>query len=108
MSAGNMAEQNQRHFQRMRKVLVETRSNADVASVASLISTLDFLLNALGPVEADWKDRFLKQCWILEEVYAVLLDEGRIRFSDDETRLIDGAVQALNPLVDEQILPTDG
>lgn len=102
----HIAEQNQRHYQRMRETLAVTPSAQDTHSVGSLIASLDFLLQALEGADASWKQRFRKQWGILEEVNAFALDAGRSSFSDEEQRLLNRALQDLKLLIEEVIPST--
>lgn len=99
----HIAEQNQRHHQRMYEALASIPSEQDTRSIGFLIASLDFLLQALEGADANWKERFRKQWGILEEVNAFALDAGRSSFSDEEQRLLNRALQDLKLLIEEVI-----
>jgi hypothetical protein len=101
----HIAEQNQRHYQRMCEALSSIPSGQNTHSLGSLIATLDILLEALEGADVNWKDRFRKHWGILEEVNAFALDAGRLGFSDEEQKLINRAVQDLRLLTEEVSRP---
>jgi hypothetical protein len=97
----HIAEQDQRHYQRMHEALAGIPIEQDTRSTGSLVASLDFLFQAIEGADADWKERFRKQWGILEEVNAFALDEGRSSFSDDEQKLLNRAANDLRSLIEE-------
>lgn len=71
------SDKNQRQLRRMREALhsidMETLS---VGNLASLIQTLDFLVDSLDGADKDWIDAFRRKWGVLEDIYAVALDTG--------------------------------
>jgi len=92
------SERDQRHYKRMLEAIPRSW---DMASLASLIATLDFLLESVEACDSDWKNRFRKQWGVLEEVNALVLDEGRTTFTVDEQQLLNHAVKELKALIEE-------
>jgi hypothetical protein len=65
----------------------------------ALIANLDGLLNALEGVDQRWKQAFLKQWGVLEEVYADSLDKGLSAVPSENMPLINRAMDELKQLI---------
>jgi hypothetical protein len=64
-----------------------------------LISSLEALFNALEEAPPEWRNEFRRHWGVLEEVYAVAADQGRMPSSPAEEALVFQAVRSLRGLV---------
>jgi len=71
-----------------------------IGTLSALISTMDFLISALQ-APTSTVIGLLRRFWgILEEVYAVALDEGQKTLSDNDERIIQKAICELDHLLE--------
>lgn len=71
--------------------------------IGDLVSNLDGLNNALHDVDVAWKNAFLKQCGVLEDIYADALDKNLVSPQEGKVDIINVAVQDLRRLISERI-----
>jgi hypothetical protein len=67
-----------------------------------LITDLSALIDSLEEQEPDWKQRLRDRWSVLEEVYAVALDRGMTRLSEEGERLASDAVEQLLQMLTAQ------
>ncbi len=67
--------------------------------LSNLISNLDGLLNALEDTDEQWKNAFLRQWGVLEDVYANSLDKNLQEIPGDQQVLVSKAVAEIRKLV---------
>jgi hypothetical protein len=99
------ADLNQRQYRRMREALAGMPAVPTSISIGSLVGTLEALNCALEGSDAVWRDLFSKGWWVLESAYALALDQGRTRFSEEELSVLNREVRDLSLLVAEKIIP---
>jgi hypothetical protein len=92
-----MTERERRQLEGMLTQL--TAFDAGQIDVAGLISSLEALFNALDEASSSWRAAFRKHWGVLEEVYAVAVDEGRSPTTSPERHLITQATQDLKRLI---------
>lgn len=78
-----------------------------IDALCRLISTLDFLIEALQDRETATLGHLRHSWGILEEVYAVALDEGRKALSANDGNLIQKALSELENELESQEAPAD-
>jgi len=71
----------------------------------SLIASLESLMNALEEAPEPWLSDFRKHWGVLEEVYAVAVDEERPPDDPDDRRLIAKATSALQSQIESGYAP---
>lgn len=77
MKTPNFSEHDHRQLRRMREAIRPTDlETLSMGSLASLIQTLDFLVESLDSADNHWFNAFRSKWGVLEEVYAVALDTG--------------------------------
>src|SRR3989338_1481231 len=69
----------------------------------TLIFELEALLCVLHMEDEEWKKSFRSAWWILEEVYAVALYEGKAALSSEDRELIKKSIDTLRQLVASKI-----
>jgi hypothetical protein len=72
-------------------------------NLGHLVSSLDGLQNALEGVNSQWKNAFLKQWGVLEDVYAAILDKNLKEPPDEYKHLIEEAIQKIRRLIAERV-----
>lgn len=91
------AELDQRHYQRMLAVL--DRLDQGHAGLGHAIGDLAALIESVSELDEAGRNEF-RQAWgLLEDVYAVNLDQGAPPLSADDRRLIARGVSTLRALV---------
>jgi hypothetical protein len=90
---------NQRQYQLMKQFI--TDFEAGTLNIRALIDSLNALLNVLQGASQEWKSSFNAEWWTLEEVYAVALDRGKTRFSQEDEDLIFEAITNMRRLLEE-------
>jgi hypothetical protein len=65
-----------------------------------LVATLEFVPEALAECDANWSARFRREWAALEEVNAVVVDEGRTTFTKDEQQLLNQTAGELKALIE--------
>jgi hypothetical protein len=71
-----------------------------------LIVDLESLLGCLQEVDTSWKSKFQRECGVLDEVYAVMLDRQQKQMTPEDQKLVSRSVQELKRMVSEK-LPTN-
>lgn len=94
------AEYNARQYRLMLRVLHDYQHG--VIKLGRLVSDLDALRDALQNPSQSWLGEFESAWGKLEDVYAVMLDEGRAEFDETDRRLISEALSKLTSLIDSQ------
>lgn len=89
------------HDRRQYRLMLERLAlyKDDKIGVQTLITDLESLVTSLDDISPNWKDKFYEWWGILEEVYAVALDEGRVPSSREDLDLIDQAVDDIERLI---------
>src|SRR5215212_2967614 len=87
----------QRQYNRMLDLL-EAYERKHI-SLGTLIGNLEALLESLERVSANWPNSFLREWGVLEEIYAVALDQGATRLEDQDLQLIGDTTAKLKNLV---------
>ncbi len=77
---------------------------ADKISVKKLINDLEALLNVVENIEDEWKQRFLKEWGILEDLYADQLYEKLDEMPESDKLEIELAVENIKKLINEKIV----
>lgn len=77
---------------------------ADKISVKKLINDLEALLNVIENVEEDWKQRFLKEWGVLEDLYADQLYEKLDEVPESDKLEIKLALENIKKLINEKIV----
>ena len=96
-------EFDERQFAKMREALGSFReAPLSIGTLSALISTLDFLIAALHPPASTVIGRLRRFWGILEEVYAVALDEGQETLSSNDEKLIKNAISELYALLESE------
>ena len=72
-------------------------------SLGDLVSNLDGLQNALRDVDAKWRNAFLKQWGVLEDVYADSLDKRLIDLPAEWMTLIKKAIEEMRWLISKRL-----
>jgi hypothetical protein len=91
---------NEREQRQLEGMLSQTDAfEARKLDLAGLISSLEALLGALEDASPEWRSEFRRHWGVLEEVYAVAADEGRLPSSPWEEALVLKAVGSLRELV---------
>lgn len=67
-----------------------------------LVSSLDGLQSALKDVNTQWRNSFLKQWGVLEDVHAEILDRNLKEIPDGYMPLIKGALDEIRRLIAEK------
>jgi hypothetical protein len=102
----DMNDYNQRQLARMLELLCNYEHGA--GTLRRTIDDIDALLECLESPDSSWKSDFRRAWSILEECYAVALDQGQ-----DEPRINDsrvkGAVRTLRALIetDKRVKPPE-
>jgi hypothetical protein len=96
-------EFDERQFAKMLEALASFRETPlSIGTLSALISTLDFLIAALQ-VPSSTVIGHLRRSWgILEEVYAVALDEEEKTLSGNDEKLIQEAISELYVLLESE------
>jgi hypothetical protein len=71
--------------------------------LGSLISGLDGLLNALEGADEQWKNAFLKQWGVLEDVYANALDKTFAAIPIGHMMLVNKAIGEIRKLIAQKL-----
>jgi len=80
-----------------RHVIADYRAGR--ASLDSLVDGLNSIWESLEPSE--WREEFRGYWWILEQVYAVALDRGKLdKLSEDDFHHIEEALEGLESLLE--------
>lgn len=96
-------EFDERQFAKMREALASFRETPlSIGTLNALISTLDFLIVALQAPASTVIGRLRRSWGILEEVYAVALDEGQETLSGNDEKLIQNAMSELDVLLESE------
>lgn len=95
-----MTDYDLRQLRRMRE-RIEWFENQKIG-LGSLIGDLGALLDCLEATDGEWKDRFRRQWWELELVYAVALDRKLERLPAQSQAIVDDAIRAMKSLLDER------
>jgi hypothetical protein len=96
-----MSEYNQRQYRLMLERLNAFEQGQ--IRVGKLANDLEGLLNAIQGVPSSWRQTFLHDWGLLEDVRAVMLVEGMTSFDEATRRAISAAVSRLKLLVLGQI-----
>lgn|SRR5690554_1125013 len=96
-----MNERNQRQYRLMLAVLDGYPET--LHRLRNIVASLEFLLGNLQSPEEDWKEQFVGNWGILEQVLAVCRDESRIKFNAYDKSLIEETVDILRKMVLDQI-----
>jgi hypothetical protein len=71
-------------------------------NLSHLVSSLDGLQSALKGVNKQWRNSFLKQWGVLEDVHAEILDRNLKEIPDEYMSLIKGALGEIRRLIAEK------
>ncbi len=91
-----MSDYNNRQYRRMLDQINDFRSKR--IDLKHLINGLESLLCALEQADAGWKSEFQSNWGVLEEVYAVSLDQKR-QLTKNDWRLLNTAVEDIKQLI---------
>jgi len=72
-------------------------------NLGHLVSSLDGLQNALRDVDGQWRNAFLKQWGVLEDVYADALDKNLKEIPNEYIALINRAIQEIRRLISDRV-----
>lgn len=92
------------HDSRQLELMLETLTQVENGemSIGNAISRLEALVHAMDNVDPQWKNRYLGEWGVLEDVYAVSLDRNSKGLRQDEMTLVEKAVKELRDLVEER------
>ncbi|MEK9282548.1 hypothetical protein MTR72_23420 [Bradyrhizobium sp. ISRA442] len=96
-----IAEYNARQLSRMIEKLDAFDKGA--IDLPHLVSSLDGLQSALEGVDAQWKNAFLKQWGVLEDVNADILDRNLTEIPKEHARLLTSTVREIRKLIAESL-----
>jgi hypothetical protein len=68
-----------------------------------LVSDLDGLQRALEGIDTQWRNAFLEQWGVLEEVYADLLDRSLEEIPDQHMQFLERAIKEIRRLIAESL-----
>ncbi len=91
-----MSDYDNRQYDRMLEQIRNFESKR--IDLKHLTNGLESLLCALEEADAAWKSEFQSKWGVLEEVYAVALDQKR-QLTKDDWKLIDTAIQNMKQLL---------
>ncbi len=92
-----ISEYDERQYQLMREFIsAYERRNLPLIN---LIGKLEALLGCLQNVSSDWRNDFLKQWGVLEDVYSVSVDQGTTYLNDEAHLLITSALSEIKQLI---------
>lgn len=98
-----ISDHDQRQYARMHEAIITVSSGAlTLDALYSVISTLEFLLQALETKDAEWENKFYQKWGVLDEVYAVASDEGLRDVPAENAELVAKAIADIQGL-----LPTE-
>lgn len=94
------SEHDRRQLHRMREAIQMTDlETLSMSSLASLIQTLDFLVESMNSTDNDWLNAFRSKWGVLEEVYAFALDSGSDEAIPSNRRSLAKAISGLAELI---------
>jgi hypothetical protein len=91
-----MSDYDNRQYRLMLDQIEDFKSNR--IDLKHLINGLESLLCVLEKPDADWKTKFRKKWGVLEEVYAVALDQ-KSDLTQNDWNLVNAAVEELRQLL---------
>lgn len=101
MTSESDREHDLRQYERMLKALQHYRAGS--LDLPRLISNLEALRDSLQSASQPWLDQFDSAWGVLEDVHAVMLDEGRPDFEDVDRTLVTEATARLEALVQSEL-----
>lgn len=94
-----MSEYDQRQYKRMSVLLAEF--DGSVFGLRKIIADLEALVGCLQDADKAWKQTVWNRIGALEQVNAVMLDQGRETMNETDRAIVDNAIKELVGLVDE-------
>lgn len=100
------SDYNERQYDLMLRTISGYRDGS--IQLGHLVNSLEALNSALQDPTAEWLDTFGRAWGRLEDVYAVMLDEGRTGLDAADVELVDEAIAMLRVSIQRELNKGDG
>lgn len=95
-----ISDHDQRQYAHMREsISAFSNSEFTLQTLHAVISSLEFFLQALEVKDTEWQNKFYREWGVLDEVYAISLDENLSQVRPENIQLIRRSIANIQAII---------